>query len=72
MIVIKNIVHIVNELDMEVIAEGVETPDQAGFLRKIHCCMAQGYLFDKPLPHDDFEKRLSRQRTYFFSESMHA
>ena len=66
-IVIKNIVNMVNELHMSVIAEGVETQSQAEFLRKIHCRMAQGFLFDRPLPHDDFEKRLSDRHTYTFS-----
>ena len=65
-IVIKNIVNMVNELHMSVIAEGVETQSQAEFLRKIHCRMAQGFLFDRPLPHDDFEKRLSDRHTYTF------
>lgn len=66
-IVIKNIVNMVNELQMEVIAEGVETQKQAEFLRNINCRMAQGFLFDRPLPHDDFEKRLQDQHTYTFS-----
>jgi EAL domain-containing protein (putative c-di-GMP-specific phosphodiesterase class I) len=68
-IVIRNIVNMVNELNMEVIAEGVETQKQAQFLREISCCMAQGYLFDKPLPHDDFEKRLEDNHVYSFSET---
>lgn len=63
-VVIKNIVNMVNELNMEVIAEGVETAEQADFLKKVNCCIAQGYLFDKPLSHDDFEKRLSGEITY--------
>lgn len=68
-IVIKNIVNMVNELDMSVIAEGVETHGQADFLRRINCSMAQGFLFDKPLTHDDFEKRLSGRRIYDFCEA---
>ncbi len=65
-IVIKNIVNMVSELNMNVIAEGVETAVQADFLRDIHCSMAQGYLFDRPLPHDEFEKRLMN-RVYSIS-----
>ncbi len=63
-IVIKNIVSMVRELDMKVIAEGVETKDQVDFLKSINCCMAQGYLYDKPLPHDEFEARLIKNRVY--------
>ena len=63
-IVIKNIVNMVKDLDMEVIAEGVETFDQADFLRNINCCMAQGFLYDRPLPQKEFQKRLTGERTY--------
>lgn len=57
-IVIKHIVGLVSDLNMNIIAEGVETSEQADFLRSVHCDMAQGYLFDKPLPCEEFEKRL--------------
>ncbi len=63
-IVIQNIVHMVQDLQLEIISEGVETKEQAEFLRNIHCNMAQGFLFDKPLPHDEFEKRLLGSRIY--------
>lgn len=57
-IVVKNIVSMVNELHMEAISEGVETKYQADFLRNIKCKMAQGFMFDKPLPKEEFETRL--------------
>lgn len=63
-IVIKNIVHMINELNMEVIAEGVETSEQMEFLKDVNCHMAQGFLFDKPLPLDDYESRLTNDRVY--------
>lgn len=63
-IVIKNIVNMINELDMEAIAEGVETKEQADFLREVKCKMAQGFLYDRPLPHDEFEQRLVSGRSY--------
>lgn len=62
-IVVRNIVRMVRELDMKVIAEGVETADQARFLKDIGCTMVQGYLFDRPLPESDFATRLT-QRAY--------
>ena len=58
-IVVRNIVRMIKELDMKTIAEGVETPEQARFLKEIDCNMVQGYLFDRPLPEDEFEKRLT-------------
>jgi diguanylate cyclase (GGDEF)-like protein len=55
---IENIIRMIRDLHHDVICEGVETEQQAQFLKSVNCFMAQGYLYDKPLPHDDFEKRL--------------
>ena len=63
-IIVETIVRMVKELDMQVVAEGVETSGQANYLRSINCHLAQGYLFDKPLPHDDFKKCLTGERQY--------
>ena len=64
MVVIRNIVKMVDELDMDIIAEGVETLEEAGFLKNVNCDMAQGFLFDKPMPRDDFELLLRGDRRY--------
>lgn len=66
-IVIKTIINMIRELNMDVIAEGVETFEQAEFLTSMNCRMAQGFLFDKPLPRDDFEHRLTCNRVYTFA-----
>lgn len=58
-IVVNNIVKMVNELGLEVICEGVETNEQARFLRSIGCVNAQGYLYSKPIPLKKFERLLS-------------
>ncbi|MBQ7980737.1 MAG: GGDEF domain-containing protein [Oscillospiraceae bacterium] len=63
-VVIRHIVNMVNELDMKVVAEGVETNIQADLLETFSCSMAQGYLFDKPLPYTEFEERLKNNRAY--------
>lgn len=55
---VKNVVHLIKDLDRVVIAEGVETAEQALFITEIHCDIIQGYLFDKPLTKDDFTTRL--------------
>jgi EAL domain-containing protein (putative c-di-GMP-specific phosphodiesterase class I) len=52
------------ELNKDVIAEGVETKEQADYLKGVNCKNAQGYLFDKPLVRDDFLKRLTGDHTY--------
>lgn len=49
------IIAIANTLDLEVVAEGVETEDQASWLHHHGRIQFQGYLFDKPMPQKDFE-----------------
>jgi EAL domain-containing protein (putative c-di-GMP-specific phosphodiesterase class I) len=41
-------------LKLNVIAEGVETNDQANFLRDHKCDEMQGYYFSKPIPENEF------------------
>jgi EAL domain-containing protein (putative c-di-GMP-specific phosphodiesterase class I) len=43
-------------LGMNVIAEGVETPEQLAVLRSLGCDQVQGYLFAKPMPADELFK----------------
>jgi diguanylate cyclase (GGDEF)-like protein/PAS domain S-box-containing protein len=60
-VMVQSIIDMAKNFRLNVIAEGVETGDQLDFL-KLHGCMAyQGYLFGKPVPVEEFEKRLERQ-----------
>lgn len=63
-IFIKNIVNMINELGMRVVAEGVETDSQVAFLKQIACDAVQGYYFDRPMPRDRYEERLLEKRIY--------
>ena len=47
--IVKVIVGLGRNLGMQVIAEGVETSEQAGFLRDLECEYGQGYYFARPL-----------------------
>ena len=58
-VMFKYVVAMAKELGLECIAEGVETMDQVKVLRENHCELAQGFFFDKPLPKEEFEKRLT-------------
>ena len=57
-VIIQTIVGMARNLGMEVIAEGVETQEQHEFLEKIGCMAYQGYYFSKPVPLEEFEKKL--------------
>ena len=54
--ILKSIISLAKALDMEVITEGVETPEQVEFLTEFGCDVFQGYYFAKPMPIKDFEK----------------
>ena len=62
-VVVSNVAKMANELDMNVITEGVEKWEQVEFLKSVNIDLVQGFLFDKPLPKEDFEARL-KSRVY--------
>ncbi len=53
-----HIVAMAHEIGLKCIAEGVETTDQLKIMKAYGCRYVQGYVFDKPMPVDEFEKRL--------------
>lgn len=54
--IVSAIIAMAHALGLKVQAEGVETDAQAEFLRECECELAQGFLFGRPLPPDEFEK----------------
>ncbi|SDV48784.1 putative bifunctional diguanylate cyclase/phosphodiesterase [Chitinasiproducens palmae] len=55
--VVRAIVYLGRSFGLEVIAEGVESEAQLAFLVENQCAEAQGYLFGRPLPADEFTQR---------------
>lgn len=53
-IVIRHTISMLQELEANIIAEGVETEEQKNFLLSCGCRKAQGYLFYRPMPWQDF------------------
>lgn len=57
--IVRAILALAHSLDMEVVAEGVETRDQLDFLREHGCDAFQGFLFSKAVPAPEFEAMLA-------------
>ncbi len=56
--IVESIVSMAQTLNLEVVAEGVETEEQADFLWKTGCQEAQGYYFSKPLKPEDAARKI--------------
>ncbi|WP_144510301.1 EAL domain-containing protein [Bacillus sp. FJAT-22090] len=54
------IIQLSQQLNMEVVAEGVETTEQLHVLTNYNCNTIQGYLFSRPVPATEFEKLLRK------------
>ncbi|MET0657297.1 MAG: bifunctional diguanylate cyclase/phosphodiesterase, partial [Steroidobacteraceae bacterium] len=52
MTIVSTVISLAHALDLEVVAEGVETEEQARLLKLMRCDEMQGFLFSKPLPRD--------------------
>ncbi|MBB4824661.1 diguanylate cyclase (GGDEF)-like protein/PAS domain S-box-containing protein [Sporosarcina luteola] len=60
--IVKAIIDLARNLNLKVVAEGVETEDQAHFLNQLHCDEVQGYLYAKPLSKTEFTLLLEEQK----------
>ncbi len=56
--IVMSIIELAHRLDMKVVAEGVETKEQADYLKEYGCDYLQGFYFSKPLPEEEFAKLL--------------
>ena len=57
---VASIITLARMLDVQVVAEGVETDAQAGALRGHGCLLHQGFLYARPMPFEQFERLLER------------
>ncbi len=57
--IVKAIIALGHSLGLEVVAEGVEEPGQARYLRSMQCDLIQGYLISHPMPVEDTTRFLS-------------
>jgi EAL domain-containing protein (putative c-di-GMP-specific phosphodiesterase class I) len=63
---ISAIVKLAHSMRVKVVAEGVETLEQAELLRRLGCDEMQGFLFSRPIPCSVFES------TYLHKEGVHS
>ena len=66
--IVRTIVDLGHQLNLNVVAEGVETVEQLEFLRSINCDTVQGFLFSRPLPAAELEMSIA-QGTYWHPQS---
>jgi len=69
--ILSSVVRMVNWLQLPLIAEGVETVEQADFLSSIGCDYIQGYLYAKPMPEEEYDKLLRGSHTGVAAPNMH-
>ncbi|MCI2046978.1 MAG: PAS domain-containing protein [Faecalibacterium sp.] len=58
--ILSAVVHMAHGIGLPVIAEGVETLQQANYLKSIGCLYMQGYLFAKPMDEESYRTLLQR------------
>lgn len=63
-VMIESVSRMVKAFGMEVLVEGVETAEQFSYLKSVGCDVIQGFLFDRPMPEEKFQKKLEKQRSY--------
>lgn len=67
-VLLESVVLLAHRLQLNSIAEGVETVEQLGFLKTIGCKQIQGFIFSKPLPEEDYielyKKEAKSHETY--------
>ena len=59
--IVQAIIAMADSLNLQVIAEGVETEEQRDFLAARHCCTMQGFLFSQALPGQDIRRFLAEK-----------
>jgi len=56
---VRTIVTMGRNLDLQVIAEGIETGEEQRLVRELGCTHGQGYLYSRPIPADEFASYLA-------------
>jgi diguanylate cyclase (GGDEF)-like protein/PAS domain S-box-containing protein len=62
--IVEAIVSLAHKLDMHVVAEGIETPEQHAILLDMQCEFGQGFLFSRPMPKPDVDALVHRMVSF--------
>jgi len=57
--IVASVLHMAESLDLQSIAEGIETPEQLATVRRLGCELGQGYLFSRPVGYDEIGRMLA-------------
>ena len=57
-VLIKSVIQLADQIGIKTLCEGVETKEQAEFLKEVHCGRLQGWLIGKPIPYEEFKNRV--------------
>ncbi len=60
--IVRSTIELAHNLDLEVVAEGIETPAAAARLKELGCDLGQGFGLGRPMPADDLEKLYRKQQ----------
>jgi diguanylate cyclase (GGDEF)-like protein/PAS domain S-box-containing protein len=63
MMLVSTMITLAHSLKLKVVAEGVESEEQAKFLRLLRCDQMQGYLMNRPLPYGEMTELLRRSKS---------
>jgi diguanylate cyclase (GGDEF)-like protein/PAS domain S-box-containing protein len=56
--IVRSVMHMAESLDLQSIAEGIETAEQLAVVRSLGCELGQGYLFSRPVPPEEIGRML--------------
>lgn len=62
--IVSSIIHMAQRLNMIVVAEGIEIPEQIDLLRDLGCTLGQGYSFARPIAEADIDQWLTEWTTF--------
>ena len=60
--IINYIVYLAKKIEVKTIVEGVETKEQADYVRNLNCDVIQGYYYSKPISKEEFEEYFNKNR----------